>query len=413
MISLTLARRFLRPQQKDSFFSSLGFITMLGVLMGVTTLIVVYSVFLGFEKKLKSIIMDSYPHVLLEKRFEGSDKPLLDFLKKDDKVQGVSPLLSYQGLLSHKGQVKGVGLYGIELNSFKKVVSINKFLIQNNSVIPAKSPGHKRESRKRSHLIDLKNNEIILGDKLAHFLNVSENEKVKFVYVDDEGGTHIEELKVKAVFHIGRFEQDFKTAYVSFNWLKEKLNEKSLVSFGISLKNPYKVEEFIHNLESRFLFSYNIQTWKNVDRLFLRSIVVERRMMIVILAIIILVASFNIMSLLLIIAKKRMKEVGILLAMGAQPKLLRRVFLWMGILVCSGGIIGGVLGAFGVAFILKNYPLLELPSDVYQLSYLPIYIDPIFVIFVISLSIIICLLSVLVPSITVSKVNPIQGIQYE
>ncbi len=82
MIALKLAYRLLKPSQSDSIFKSLGFVTIFGIAIGVATLIMVYSIFLGFEKKLKSIIVDSYPHIILEKRFHGGSNKDLKFVEE-------------------------------------------------------------------------------------------------------------------------------------------------------------------------------------------------------------------------------------------------------------------------------------------------------------------------------------------
>ncbi|HLD74747.1 MAG TPA: ABC transporter permease [Bdellovibrionota bacterium] len=398
MIALKLAYRLLKPSQSDSIFKSLGIVTIFGICIGVATLIMVYSIFLGFEKKLKSIIVDSYPHIVLEKRFEGGANKNLKFVEEvlgeHTNVSAWTPFSSYQGLLAFNGKVKGVQLNGVDWESFKKVVPFERFLIGDK--VQHFGPG-----------------EIIVGVELQKALNLKIDDELKFVFSTEEGKNLVEVIKVKGFFQVGRYEQDLKYCYVNRQWLAQVLNQKEVAALGVKLKNPESIESTLDDIHEKLLFSYQAQSWKDIDRNFLESIVLERRLMIIILSLIVLVAGFNVMSMLMIISRRKMRECAILLAMGTTPLLLKRIFLWMGGLMSIAGVLGGILMAWILSFIITRYPLIELPADVYQLSRLPVSLNIPFIAAISVFCFVLCFVSIYIPAVKISKMNPVEGLHYE
>src|SRR3989344_1607958 len=234
MIALKLAYRLLKPSKSDSIFKSLGIVTIFGICIGVATLIMVYSIFLGFEKKLKSIIVDSYPHIVLEKRFEGGANKNLKFVEEvlgeHTNVSAWTPFSSYQGLLAFNGKVKGVQLNGVDWESFKKVVPFQKFLIS-----PPSMGGDQEEG-------ELGAGDIIVGAELQKALNLKVGETLKFVFSTEDGTNRVEIVTVKGIFRVGRYEQDLKYCYVDRKWLGKVLNQEEVAALGVKLKDPEDVE---------------------------------------------------------------------------------------------------------------------------------------------------------------------------
>ena len=135
--------------------------------------------------------------------------------------------------------------------------------------------------------------------------------------------------------------------------------------------------------------------------------------MIIILSLIVLVAGFNVMSMLMIISRRKMRECAILLAMGTTPLLLKRIFLWMGGLMSIAGVLGGILMAWILSFIITRYPLIELPADVYQLSRLPVSLNIPFIAAISVFCFVLCFVSIYIPAVKISKMNPVEGLHYE
>ena len=405
MIALKLAYRLLKPSQSDSIFKSLGIVTIFGICIGVATLIMVYSIFLGFEKKLKSIIVDSYPHIVLEKLFEGGVNKNLKFVEEvlgaHTNVSAWTPFSSYQGLLAFNGKVKGVQLNGVDWEGFKKVVPFEKFLIS-----PPFPGGDQEEG-------ELRGGEIIVGVELQKALNLKIGDELKFVFSTREGKNLVEVIKVKGFFQVGRYEQDLKYCYVNRKWLAQVLNQKDIAALGVKLKDPEKVESTLDDIHKELALTYQIQSWKDIDRNFLESIVLERRLMMIILSLIVLVAGFNVMSMLMIISRRKMRECAILLAMGTTPVLLKRIFLWMGGLMSVAGVLGGILMAWILSFIITRYPLIELPSDIYELSRLPVSLNVPFIAVISVFCFVLCFVSIYIPAVKISKMNPVEGLRYE
>jgi lipoprotein-releasing system permease protein len=134
--------------------------------------------------------------------------------------------------------------------------------------------------------------------------------------------------------------------------------------------------------------------------------------MFIILTLIVLVAAFNIASSLIMIVMNKKKEIGILKAMGATRKSIRRIFVFEGMLIGGVGTLLGVCLGVVACLLLKRYHFIELSSDVYYITTLPVQLEWLDVSIIAGAALSICYLATLYPSSQASKVNPVEAIRY-
>ena len=138
----------------------------------------------------------------------------------------------------------------------------------------------------------------------------------------------------------------------------------------------------------------------------------EKFVMSLVLALIILVATFNIASNLLMMSVEKLRDIGILRALGAGPGFIRRVFFWEGNLIAVTGISLGVLLGVGVSVFLAVYPVIELPADIYYITKVPVELKLVNILATAVVSYVLCMLSAVYPALRASKVSPIDAIRY-
>ncbi len=135
--------------------------------------------------------------------------------------------------------------------------------------------------------------------------------------------------------------------------------------------------------------------------------------MAVILALIVLVASFNVASGLIMAVLEKTSQIGVLKSMGATNRSIHRIFLYQGFLL---GFFGAVIGLFlggTVCWILRRFPFIKIPGDVYFIDTLPVAAKPETFALVAVASIVLCLLAALYPSWKASRLDPAQILRNE
>lgn len=134
--------------------------------------------------------------------------------------------------------------------------------------------------------------------------------------------------------------------------------------------------------------------------------------MFTILTLIVLVAAFNIASNLILLSTEKVRDIGLLKAMGATSKSMRRIFWWEGTLIGLLGVgMGTALGLF-LSWFIGHYPIVELPPDIYYLSRVPVSIEAGDILLVAAGSMVLCILATVYPAYRAAKVNPVEAIHY-
>ncbi|MBI2447884.1 MAG: FtsX-like permease family protein, partial [Candidatus Omnitrophica bacterium] len=135
--------------------------------------------------------------------------------------------------------------------------------------------------------------------------------------------------------------------------------------------------------------------------------------MFIILALIIVVACFNIISTLIMVVMEKTKDIGILKSIGATNRGIMAIFTLQGLIIGITGTLTGAAGGMALSFLLKTYPIIKLPSDIYSIDRLPVDVQWNDAFYIILASISISLVSTLYPSWQASRLNPVEALRYE
>ena len=155
-----------------------------------------------------------------------------------------------------------------------------------------------------------------------------------------------------------------------------------------------------------------MKTYADMNQTLFAALKLEKFVMSLVLALIILVATFNIASNLLMMSVEKLRDIGILRAMGAGPAFIRRVFFWEGNLIAVTGITLGVLLGVGISIFISVYPVVELPSDIYYVTKVPVELKFWNILATAAVSYALCMLSAVYPALRASKVSPVDAIRY-
>jgi lipoprotein-releasing system permease protein len=404
---LFLGTRYLKAKRKQAFISIITVISIVGVMVGVMALIVVLSVMNGFRDDLMSKILGVNSHVLILS-YEGAFKDPGKISSRANTVEGVvasTPFIYSQVMLNNGGYASGAVLRGIDTLTGPKVIKIEPMI---------------REGSLQS--LDTLHDglpSIIIGKELCKQLMVRPGDTITVVSpygkLTPLGRVPNErKFKVTAVFESGMYEYDSSMVYVSLKEAQDFLGfEDRVTGIEVRVADVYRADRIGEAIQKKLGYPYWTKDWKQMNRSLVSALRLEKLTMFVILLMIVLVGALNIISTLVMVVMEKTRDVAILRAMGATGKSIMTIFMFQGILVGVIGTLAGLASGLGLCEILAKYKFIELPSDIYYISKLPVKVETLDVVFVTLSAVLISFFATLYPSWHASRLNPVEALRYE
>jgi len=407
MFELFLGIRYLKAKRKQRFISVITIISVLGVMVGVMALVVVLSVMNGFRSDLMSKILGVNSHVLvlnLSGTFNGYQE-VAEKVKKMDGVVAITPFVYTQVMLNNSGRVSGAVLRGVDPESAARVVSFDK-MIKEGSL---------------SSLGETENGipAIIIGSELAKQIGAGTGSLVTVISPEGKltplGRTpNTKRFKVTAIFDSGMYEYDASMVYISLKEAQRFLAlGDSVTGLELKVKEVYESDIIAKKIQKSLGYPYWTKDWKLMNRSLFSALKLEKLTMFVILTMIVLVGALNIISTLVMVVMEKTRDVAILRAMGASARSIMSIFMLQGILVGVIGTIAGLFSGLGLCQLLSRYKFIDLPSDVYYISKLPVQVSVSDVSIVAAAAVVISFLATLYPAWYASRLNPVESFRYE
>lgn len=402
--------RYLINRQKMAFISLISFLSVAGVALGVMTLIVVIAVMTGAEYDLRTRILGSQPHVIVMHRlglFSNWEKTAGQ-IQNVSGVKAVTPFIHKKIVLRSTSGMSGAFLKGIG-PEFKPQFRTEK-----------DSPADGDFYAKRFGSIETTDSPpITLGKSLAEELKVKKGDTVLYMLFSGEfgfGAGRIPEMKrfiVADITDSGYDEYDKSVALIDLDDARKILGSGSNAVTGMEVKltDPLQANQIARNIDSAIEAPFWTTSWIKMNRNIFSALKLQKSVMFIILVLIILVAAFNIAGSLFMMVMERVKDIAILMAMGATRKNIRRIFLLKGVVI---GVIGNVLGvSFGFILceVLKRYQFIELPDDVYYFTMLPVRMEGFDIFIIVIAAFAICFVASLYPARLASRLVPVEGLR--
>ena len=405
-----LIKRFLFSKKTDEFISIFSWFSIIGITIGVGAIIIVMGVMNGFREELTSRLLGINGHLNIYSYDREINKEIFSFFNDGNLDYKLSPLTQTQAFLISNNFSKGVLLRGYN----KENLSPDHFLLS--KIIKGSIFGNNM-------------NEVVIGYALASQLGLKLNDKFKIIIPQTDNTIfgnipRFKTLSIVGIFNLGMYEYDSNYIFTHVSLANKllMLNQDSYNQIEIFIKDPNQIDFFQNNINKKIyenkLDLYST-SWKQNNSALINALNVEKNVMFLILTLIIIVASMNIISGLIIFVKEKNKDIGILKTVGLNNKSLIKVFLSIGLII---GLVGTFLGSvFGIVFSL-NIQSIQIfienilntklfAKEVYYLSNLPSKLNSSEIIFVILISIIICLIATTFPAYRSTKIDPIKSLK--
>ena len=408
----TIAFRYIRSRRAEGFISISAWFSLIGIILGVATLIVVMSVMNGFRAELVDRILGINGHLIVYKKNEpliSNYNEIINKILDVTDVVAVTPHLEGQALAKTKNTVTGVIVRGTKWSD----LAAKKLLW--NSLDEAAFNNFKNK------------NQIIIGYRLAQRLNVKIGEYISLVSPNGIetalGSLPVSQnFIVGGYFDIGMYEYDNNFIFIPWEKAENFFSLRGIAhGIEIFLKDQSFTSVVYSKLKNKVGNNLVIIDWKKRNSSFMNALAVEKNVMFVILTLIIIVAAFNIISSMIMLVQTKKADIALMRTMGASKYLIMRIFLLTGSVI---GFLGTFLG--GIIGVIFSYNIQEIrvfltqilgqelfSPEIYFLSKLPSKINFEEVFFVISISIFLTLLASIFPAWKASKISPAEALRYE
>lgn len=419
---LFIGLRYLKAKRKQTFISIITLISILGVMVGVTALIIVLSVMTGFEEDLRDKILGVNAHLVVMEFGKGIKdyNHVAEKAKKVEGVVGTTPFIYNQAMLSTENGVVGVAVRGLDVNTVGDVIALPK-------KITSGSLDGLRASLQDKYTTGSPLPGIVIGKELSKNLGIAVGEDVNVI---SPSGTmtpagpvpRIARFQVAGIFEFGMYEYDSSMAFISLESAKRFFRMGDTVSgVEIRVKDIYQAEKIGRNIQKELNGFYYVRTWMDMNKNLFAALKLEKVAMFIILVLIVIVAAMNIISTLIMVVMEKGKDIAILKSMGATAGDILRIFMIEGLVIgFTGTVTGVILGVTTalnlekvVGFIEKLFGFKVLRPDVYYIDKLPSKVDPYMVAAIAIVAIIISFLATIYPSWRASKLEPVEALRYE
>ena len=383
---LQFVLRYLYPKSSSNFSSNASILAIIGLSIGLFSLIITMSIIKGFETTLEQKLSSIDGLIRVQNIFGKpiSEKENLDsLLYSSGLLIDVKPYIRGAAMI-HKGKhTEGIIIEGV------KTVPNQSFFIMDEQTING--------------------DDIILGESLSHILDVSIKDNVIVTPLINTPKELIKKkysiTKVSGLFKSGMQEYDKTISFVSIDKAKKIFEMDDYVT-GYIVNSNEKIDNIIEVLNDFVRYPYFLESWEDRHRVIFEWINIQRLPIIIIFGLIALVAITNIMATISMIIREKNIQIGILMAQGMKTSDIRKIFLFQGCVIGLSGCFLGSVSAYLFITLQNRYKLISLPEDIYFMDYVPAVFDySIFFLILIS-TLIISIISTIIPTKSIVKLQP-------
>ena len=402
---LQVALRYLLAKRRQVFISVISLVSTLGVTVGVMALVIALALMTGLQGELQARILGAAAHIYVYK--PGG---ITDYRAEVEKLRAVPGVIGAAPAVLGKAMISGlsddfVGLKGIDpameasvtdIGSAMKEGSLEKLAPPTEDDLPG----------------------IVLGQDLAKKIGAKLGDSVRLTSPSGSLSPmgvmpRMRRFTVTGVFRMGLWEIDAGTGMVDLDRGMLLAGTDRIEHIELKLTNAYDAPALADRIADQFGPDYVTTDWTDINQELYSALMLEKIGMGIGIGLIVAVAALNIVASLILLVMEKTRDIAILKTMGASSRSITLIFLLQGTII---GVIGTIIGAVSgatAAYVLDRYRLITIPSDIYQVSYLPFKLVPGDFAAVVIGAIVVCFLATLYPSRQAARLDPAQALRYE
>ena len=402
---LHIAWRYLLAKRKQAFISLISLISVLGVAVGVTALVIALALMTGLQGELRDRILGSSAHVYVWKQGGIADYHLeVKKLRAVPGVTGAAPAILGKALLRTGREDAFITFKGIDPALEGSVTDLSRSVEQGSlqALVPAgdAAPG------------------ILIGADLSNQIGAALGDDVTLTTPE---GTlspmglipRSRRFKVVGIFKLGLYEFDSAYGFVSLETAAAMLGKTQPDLLELRVADIYRAPAVADRVTADLGDQYLTQDWADMNRSLFSALSLEKMAISITIGLIVMVAALNIIASLVLLVMEKSRDIAILKTMGASARSIMRIFMLQGLIIGLAGTTAGASLGYTLAYFLDRYRLIRIPTDVYQVSHVPFTVLPWDFAVVVASAIVICFVATLYPSRQAARLDPVQALRFE
>lgn len=403
---LQVALRYLLAKRRQVFISVISLVSTVGVTVGVMALVIALALMTGLQQELQARILGSSAHVYVWK-----PAGITDYQAEIAKLRGVAGVIGAAPAIEGKAMITSTGTEG-----FVMVKGIDPALEPSINDI-----GRVLTDGSLDQLTPASDDEfpgIVLGKDLAGSLGAMVGDTVTLLTPNGSltpMGVMPRQRRFKVVgtFRLGLYEVDNGTGLVSLDSGMRIAGRDTVERIELKVSDVYAAPRIADQIAVDFGTEYVTSDWTDQNQQLYSALMLEKIGMGIGIGLIVMVAALNIVASLILLVMEKTRDIAILKTMGASARSITLIFLLQGSIIgVLGTLVGAILGTTA-SYFLDRYKLITIPSDVYQVSYLPFKLLPWDLVAVVVAAIVVCFVATLYPSRQAARLDPAQALRYE
>ncbi len=403
---LLLIKRFLSSNRNSSLVSTISKITIIGIALGITVVVLALTILDGFEQVVSNKITEFNAQIKVI-GFGNRSLPEAEFVQQkikekfSNEIKTVAPFASKLAILKTKNNTDGINLTGLKndfaAKSFEKFI-VDGEIFNSNSLVK----------------------EILVGKNLALKMEIKLKDKITIFCLKGnsppslDNPPAIEQYIVCGIYETGISEYDDGNAFINLSEAQNLFGMFNEVSgYNIELKNNTDLNLVKEKLQEYLGYPFYVRTIYQVHQNIFTWIELQKKPIPIVLGLIIIVALFNIVGTMLMIVLEKTNSIGVLRSLGMTRGFVLRIFLGNSLYLIAWGLSIGILLSLILSILQKEFNLISLPGGVYFVTSVPIEINFWNYFLVVVITIVVALFSSIIPAYIASKISPTKALRFD
>ncbi len=401
-----IAWRYLK-RPTDTLVSAVGFVSVLGLVIGVMALVISMALMTGYRGDLQRKLLAGNAEIFVYSVGGpiGDTQRVLQTVRTTPGVAEAAPVLFQQALVTTERNRTGseAMVKGIEPSRRKASPML--------AMIVGPRPTFDTAEGEAG---------VAVGKYLAAKLGVGIGSSISVTVPTEHSGSLLprsSSFVVTNIFQTGFYEYDAKWLFIDLRDAERLFNAPGSANLiEVKLARDASLDAVTRAIETRTEHRFALNDWRDMNRQLFSMLKIQQLVLFIVIGLIVFVSTFNIVSTLIMMVHEKRKEIGILASMGAEPRMIRRIFIWYGSMVGFFGTATGVLLGVVICWVVTRFQLVSFPPEiaqVYFVSSIPFVTRPIDLAVIAGFSLTVSVLATIVPSMRAARLNPVEAIRHE